>query len=53
MLRLPPHVAMVILSFIPLFFQCTWRHAEVLLLGAILALGKRTETSLLQISELV
>ncbi len=52
MLRLPPRFAAAILSFAPLFFQRSWRHAEVLLLGAILAPGKRTVTSLLRISGL-
>lgn len=52
MLRLPSRFAAVILSFAPLFFQRSWRHAEVLLIGAILAPGKRTVTSLLQISGL-
>ncbi len=46
MLHLPSRFATVILSFAPLFFQRSWRHAEVLLLGAILAPGKRTVTSL-------
>jgi len=41
--------AAVILAFAPLFFQRSWRHAEVLLTGAILAPGKRTVTSLLRI----
>ncbi|MFC7555742.1 transposase [Pseudoroseomonas wenyumeiae] len=52
MLHLPSRFAAVILSFAPLFFQRSWRHAEVLLIGAILAPGKRTVTSLLQISGL-
>ena len=52
MLRLPSRFAAVILSFAPLFFQRSWRHAEVLLIGAILAPGKRTVTSLLRISGL-
>ncbi len=47
--RLPPRFAAVILAFAPLFFQRNWRHAEVLLTGAILAPGKRTVTSLLRI----
>ncbi len=46
---LPPRFAAVILAFAPLFFQRSWRHAEVLLTGAILAPGKRTVTSLLRI----
>jgi hypothetical protein len=52
MLHLPSRFAAVILSFTPLFFQRSWRHAEVLLIGATLAPGKRTVTSLLQISGL-
>ena len=46
---LPSRFAAVILAFAPLFFQRSWRHAEVLLTGAILAPGKRTVTSLLRI----
>ncbi len=49
--RLPARFATVI-SFAPLFFQRSWRHAEVLLLGAILAPGQRTVTSLLRITGL-
>ena len=44
MLHLPSRFAAVILSFAPLFFQRSWQHAEVLLIGAILAPGKRTVT---------
>ena len=46
---LPPRFVAVILAFAPLFFQRSWRHAEVLLTGAILAPGKRIVTSLLRI----
>lgn len=49
MLQLPSRFATVILSFAPLFFQRSWRHAEVLVLGAILAPGTRTVASLLRI----
>ncbi len=52
MLCLPSCFAPVILSFASLFFQRSCRHAEVLLLGAILTPGKRTVTSLLRISGL-
>lgn len=52
MLRLPARFAAVILCFMPLFFQRSWRHAEVLLLGAILVPGRRTVTSILRISGL-
>jgi hypothetical protein len=49
---LPARFAAIILTFAPLFCHRTWRHARVLLIGAILALGKRTVTSLLRISGL-
>jgi DDE superfamily endonuclease len=52
MLRLPSHFAALILSFAPLFRYGSWRHAELLLIGAILAPGKRTVTSLLRITGL-
>ena len=42
MLRLPTRFAALILSFAPLFFQRSWRHAEVLSIEATLAPGKRT-----------
>ena len=46
---LPSRFATVILSFAPLFLQRSWRHAEVLLTGAILVPGQRTVTSILRI----
>lgn len=46
---LPARFAALILSFAPLFRYRSWRHAETLLIGAILAPGKRTVTSLLRI----
>jgi hypothetical protein len=52
MLRLPARFAAVILCFAPLVRQHTWRHAEVLLLGAILVPGQRTVTSIWRISGL-
>jgi DDE superfamily endonuclease len=48
--RLPARFAAIILTFAPLFLQRSWRYAEVLLLGAILAPGKRTVTSILRIT---
>jgi len=51
--RLPARFAALILAFAPVFLQRrTWRHAELLLVGAILAPGKRTVTSLLRIAGL-
>ena len=52
MLHLPARFAAIIVAFAPLFRHRTWRHAEVLLVGAILAPGKRTVTSLLRIAGL-
>src|SRR5215210_6902803 len=52
MLRLPARFAAVILCFAPLFRERSWRHAEVLLVGAILAPGRRTVTSILRITGL-
>src|SRR5215207_269221 len=47
---LPSRFAAVILTFAPLFLQQrTWDHAGMLLIGAILAPGQRTVTSLLRI----
>jgi len=44
--------AAIILAFAPLFRHRTWLHAEILLIGAILAPSKRTVTSLLRITGL-
>jgi hypothetical protein len=49
---LPARFAAIILAFAPLFRHRTWRHAEILLIGAILAPGKRTVTSILRITGL-
>ena len=50
--HLPSRFAAVTLAFTPLFLQRSWRHAEVLLIGAILAPGQRTVTSILRITGL-
>jgi hypothetical protein len=50
--RPPSRFAVVILSFAPLIFQRSWPQAELLLIGAIVALGKRTVSSLPRISGL-
>ena len=52
MLHLPPRFSTLILAFAPLFLQRSWRHAEVLLSGAILAPGRRTVASILRITGL-
>jgi DDE superfamily endonuclease len=46
---LPARFAAVILAFAPLFVHRSWQHARVLLIGAILAPGRRTVTSVLRI----
>lgn len=45
----PPDLASIILAFQPLMLNRTWKHAVVLLVGAILAPGRRTVSSLLRI----
>jgi hypothetical protein len=46
---LPPELTSIILAFAPLFFHRVWPCAQVLLVGAILAPGKRTVTSALRV----
>src|SRR5215216_479768 len=50
--RLPSRFAAVILCFAPLSRERSWRHAEVLLIGAILVPGQRTVTGILRITGL-
>ena len=52
MRRLPARFAELILCFAPLFFHRSWRHAELLLVGAILAPGQRTVAGILRITGL-
>ncbi|MFB0487822.1 hypothetical protein ABIE45_000408 [Methylobacterium sp. OAE515] len=49
MLPLPARFAGIILAFAPLFVHRSWRHAQPLLIGAILTPGRRTVTSVLRI----
>jgi hypothetical protein len=48
MLALPVRMENVLLAFAPLFTRPVWHHAQLLMLGAILARGKRTVTSALR-----
>ena len=50
--HLPARFAAVILAFAPLFVHRSWRHARVLLIGAILTPGRRTVASALRITGL-
>ena len=47
MRTLPPKMVQVLAPFAPLFSKRVWQHAQVLLMGAILAPGKRTVSSAL------
>lgn len=49
MLTLPAALSPLIVEFAPLFSKPVWEHAQVLLVGAILAPGKRTVTACLRI----
>lgn len=49
MCTLPARFASVIVTFATLFRQRTWRYAQALLLGAILAPGSRTVASVLRV----
>ncbi len=47
---LPARFAALILTFAPPFVQRSWRQARVLLIGAMLAPGRRTVASVLRIT---
>ena len=49
MLPLPPLFVSLLNTLAPLFSDRVWRHAHVLLIGALLAPGQRTVTSCLRI----
>jgi hypothetical protein len=48
MRALPPKMVQVLAPFVPLFSKRVFRHAQVLLMGAILAPGRRTVSSALR-----
>ena len=49
MQTLPVELLPLIIEFQPLFSKPVWQHAKVLMVGAILAIGKRTVTSCLRV----
>jgi hypothetical protein len=49
LLSLPPLFVSLLNVFAPLFSDRVWRHAQVLMIGALLAPGRRTVTSCLRI----
>jgi hypothetical protein len=50
MLPLPPDIVPLLMVFAPLFSPCVFQHARLLLLGALLAPGKRTVTAALRLT---
>src|SRR3712207_2695516 len=48
MRTLPPKMVQLLAPFAPLFSKRVWQHAQVLLIGAILAPGRRTVSSALR-----
>jgi hypothetical protein len=49
MLMVPKEFVILMTTFAPLFTTRVWRHVQVLLVGAILAPGKRTVTAALRV----
>jgi hypothetical protein len=49
MLTLPAALLPLLREFAPLFSRPVWKHAQVLLVGALLATGKRTVTACLRV----
>jgi hypothetical protein len=49
MFPLPAEIITLLANFAPVFDQRVWKHATILLIGAILAPGKRTVTAALRI----
>jgi hypothetical protein len=49
MFTLPLPIQEVLAAFLPLFTQRTWQQAQILILGAVLARGKRTVTAALRV----
>jgi hypothetical protein len=49
MLTLPNEYLTLIETFAPVFSHRVWRHVQILLIGAILAPGKRTVTAVLRV----
>lgn len=52
MLNLPPSIMTLLAPFRPIFRQQTWAKAQILLVGTILAPGKRTVTAALRVTGL-
>jgi hypothetical protein len=47
--NLPAEIIKILLPFAQLFSTRVWNHVQVLLVGSILATGKRTITSILEV----
>ena len=53
MLPMPQEMMKVILPFVTLFSESVWDYAQILMMGAILAPGKRTVSAALTVMGLV
>ena len=49
MLSMPVTLMRLIVRFAPLFSKRVWEHAQVLIVGALLAPGKRTVSAVLRV----
>src|SRR2546428_6174928 len=49
MLSVPVTLTRLIVRFVPMFSKRVWEHAQVLVVGALLAPGKRTVTAVLRV----
>jgi hypothetical protein len=49
MLSVPVTLMQLIVRFAPVFSKRVWAHAQVLVVGALLAPGKRTVTAVLRV----
>ncbi len=49
MLTLPAEIIAILMPFAPLFSQPVFRHAQILLVGALLTPGRRTVTNALRV----
>ena len=49
MLAVPVTLTRLIVKFAPVFSKCVWEHVQVLMVGALLAPGKRTVSPVLRV----
>ena len=49
MFSLPHEISIILYAFAPIFSSRVWRHAQIMAIGAILCMGKRTVTAILTV----